>query len=53
MGANDFGKLRSWLAQQHFSQAQIDAAIGTAHGGRSYQQIEAALTTFLQTLPKG
>jgi hypothetical protein len=50
--ANEFGELRAYLARQGVSQAQIDAAVGTAADGRSRQEVADALRAWLRTLPK-
>ena len=50
--ANEFGKMRSYLAAQGFSQAWIDSVIGTGANGRSRSEITALLRDALKVLPK-
>ena len=50
--ANEFGKMRSYLATQGFSQAWIDTNIGTAPNGRTRSEIADELKIALKTLPK-
>jgi len=51
--AQDFGLMRAYLAQQGFTQAWINATVGTAPNGRTREQITAELRTAMRTLPKG
>lgn len=50
--ANEFGQLRSYLAQNGVSQAQITAVIGTGAQGRSRAEITQLLREWMKTLPK-
>ncbi|MCC6188203.1 MAG: hypothetical protein IT318_04185 [Anaerolineales bacterium] len=46
-----FGAVRNFLSNRlGFTAAQIDAAIGTSHGGRTVAQIVTALLAYLRTL---
>lgn len=47
---NEFGQLRSFLAQNGMSQAQIDEAVGTAAAGRTRLEIANELREWLRTL---
>ena len=51
-GANEFGKMRSYLAQKGFSQAWIDVNVGTAPGGRTRAEITDELKQAMHFLPK-
>ena len=48
--ANEFGLLRSWLAQSGFSQAWITATIGDSVNGRDRSQITTDLIAGLKVL---
>ena len=49
----DFGQIRSFLARNKVSQAQITAVIGTGAQGRSRGEIAEQLRAWMKTLPKG
>lgn len=49
---NEFGKLRSYLAQNGVSQAQIKAVIGTGAQGRTRGKITQLLRDWMKGLPK-
>ena len=51
--ANEFGKIRSFLARSGVSQAQIKDVIGTGAQGRSRDEIAQLLRDWLRTRPKG
>jgi len=50
--ANEFGKIRSMLAKNGISQAQIKTAIGTGAKGRKRSEIADTLRDWLNELPK-
>lgn len=50
--ASEFGRLRSYLARNKVSQAQIRAVIGTGARGRSRSEIAQLLREWMQALPK-
>jgi len=50
--ANEFGKIRSMLAKNGVSQAQIKTAIGTGAKGRKRSEIADTLREWLNELPK-
>lgn len=50
--ANEFGQLRSFLARNGVSQAQITAVIGTGAQGRSRGEIAGLLREWMRELPK-
>ncbi len=50
--ANEFGMIRSFLARNGVSQAQITAVIGTGAQGRSKADIAALLRAWMRTLPR-
>lgn len=49
--AADFGQLRAGLARAGVSQAQINAAVGTAANGRTRAQICEQLREWMRSLP--
>ncbi|MGB8644041.1 MAG: hypothetical protein WCF84_02300 [Anaerolineae bacterium] len=51
--ANEWGKLRSFLAQQKMSQQQIKDAVGQQVNGRTRAQIAQELKNWLSLAPKG
>ena len=51
--ANEWGKLRSYLAKKGVKQADINAAVGDKVKGRNRHEIVAQLTAWLKTRPKG
>ena len=51
--AAEFGQLRARLAIRGMTQAQINAAIGTAPNGRPRDAIVKQLTDWLRARPKG
>jgi hypothetical protein len=52
MNANDFGKLRSFLAQNGITQEQIREAVGNNPNGRTRGEIADQLRAWLATRPK-
>ena len=50
--ANEWGKLRSYLAQQGISQAQIKEAVGGSVAGRKRGEISDALRLWLKERPR-
>lgn len=50
--ASEFGRLRSYLARQGVSQAQIREVIGNGAQGRTRAQIADELREWLRTRPK-
>lgn len=48
--SNEFGQLRSYLAQNGMSQAQINDAVGTAPAGRTRLEITNELREWLRTI---
>ena len=50
--ANEFGKIRSMLAKNGVSQAQIKEAIGTGAKGRTRSEIADTLRDWLKGLPQ-
>lgn len=52
MEASEFGELRSFLAQNGVSQAQITEVIGVGAQGRSRAEIADELRTWFKELPK-
>ena len=51
--ANEFGQIRSYLARNGVSQAQIKAVIGTGANGRTRGEISGLLREWMKTLEKG
>lgn len=51
ISANDFGKIRSFLAQNKVSQASIRGVIGTGTNGRTRAQIADILREWLRNAP--
>ena len=49
---NEFGKIRSLLAQAGVKQADITAVIGNGSNGRTRAQIADELRAWLKTRPK-
>ena len=47
VSANEWGKLRSWCAQNGFSQEQIDEAIGDSHVGKENGQVAQDLRDWI------
>ena len=52
MSPNEWGKLRSYMAQQGIKQAQIREAIGDQLQGRKTSEVCDALRAWLKTRPK-
>ena len=52
MTNNDFGKIRSLLAQNGVSQAEITVAIGSFTNNRTREEISNELKKWLKTRPK-
>jgi len=50
--ANEWGKLRSYLAQQGISQAQIKEAVGGSVAGRKRGEICEMLRAWLKARPR-
>ena len=50
--ANEFGKMRSYLAQNGFPQAWISSVIGVGAQGRTRSEITQLLKDALALLPK-
>jgi hypothetical protein len=50
--ANEFGKIRSYLAQQGVKQADITEYLGTSVGGRNRGEIAASLKDMCRSFPK-
>lgn len=50
--ANEFGKIRSFLARNGVSQAQITEVVGVGAQGRSRAEIAGLLKDWFKILPK-
>lgn len=49
----EFLALRAHLTRLGFALAEIEAAVGTAGGGRTREQVTAGLREWLRTRPRG